>query len=136
MASTAHPANTAPQGVSERRRHGRAAVRLPISATLDGDEIRILCSDVSVGGACCHSESSVPVMTRLDVALRLPPDGAPAGAPITAEELHLHAVVVRCEPDPASPDLWKLAIFFLEPEPTALSRLSRYVHEHQEVRTA
>ncbi len=48
------------------------------------------------------------------------------------EELHLHAVVVRCEPDPSGPGSWNLALFFVETESTPLERLSRYLHEHHD----
>jgi hypothetical protein len=48
------------------------------------------------------------------------------------EELHLHAVVVRCEPDPSGPGSWNLALFFVETESTPLERLARYLHDHHD----
>ena len=60
----------------------------------------------------------------MDVSLELP---VGAGREDVDSLVQLQAVVVRCEPHPATPGCWSLALYFPAPEPDVRERLARYV---------
>ena len=111
----------------EKRSHGRVPARLPMEADLDGRRVQILAVNLSEGGAYCCSQTPFPLMTRLEVSLELPANGAEQ----KAAPLRMQAVVVRCEPHPTAGANWNLALFFASPEPAARERLERFVRSRR-----
>ena len=93
---------------------------------LDGNRVEIVCANLSAGGAYCRCPTKFAPMTRLDVALELP--GTEEIHP--RDLLHVSAAVVRCDPDPAGPGLYNLALFFLDPAPEVQDRLAHFIAQH------
>ena|SRR5712691_11729649 len=124
VTSRAAPKAPSASRQKERRSHDRVAAKLPISANLDGKTVPILVVNLSEGGARGCSEVPFPIMTRLEVSLELP-EGRKGKRP--QEPLRMRAVVVRCEPHPTVGANWNLALFFVDPDPSARERLARYI---------
>ena len=112
---------------SEKRRHPRIQDCLTLrSRSPEGESSEMSTSDLSLGGASVVSHRFLPLMTRVEVILHLPPD-SDAGArprPVKAE-----AVVVRVEPpEPVETgSSYRLALFFSHLDPPDRSALARYL---------
>ena len=104
--------------------HARVSASLPFATRHEGRLVRIETDNLSEGGAYCRSDVRFPVMTRMDVSLELP---VGAGREDVDSLVHLQAVVVRCDPHPATEGTWSLALFFSAPEPDVRERLASYV---------
>ncbi|MFQ5669260.1 MAG: PilZ domain-containing protein [Acidobacteriota bacterium] len=105
-----------PRG-DEKRLHDRVQDRLTLQ-TLSSDHgtIRMETTNLSLGGVYCHSDRSIPPMTRLRLSIFLPSsDGRPAKLHYPLE---VDAVVVRSDPLdrplPGLPDSQPAASFFPE----------------------
>ena len=123
--STPRSSGRAPGSDSrERRVHPRITASLPFATQLDGRHVRIETDNLSEGGAYCRSEARFPVMTHMDVSLELPTG---AGREDVDGQVHLQAIVVRCDPHPQASGLWSLALYFPAPEPDVREKLARYV---------
>ena len=109
----------------ERRREPRVAVQLPLRFTFAGKTIDTRIRDLSNSGICFHTPQPLPVMTRMQMTLRLP-EGR-RSTPIT-----LVGVVVRCsETRGRGKRPFDAAIFFEDVWPaSARVRLRRFVDEH------
>jgi hypothetical protein len=124
MTARARTGDTTNDAGKERRQHDRVPTRLPLDADVEGQRFQIETSNLSAGGAYCHSDRRFPVMARLEVSVDLPSDRG-------GELLRFAAVVVRCVKDGAHPGGWNLALFFPDLDPAARIRLAQFVQAHQ-----
>ena len=113
---------------TDRRQHPRVPVRFPIVAYRDDRQGRLVASNISIGGACCRSESRYPPQTRL----RLHLDISGGRGERESEPFELEAVVVRCEPQPREQGVWDVAVSFQQPEPRTSQRLTRFIRAQQD----
>ncbi|MFB3909039.1 MAG: PilZ domain-containing protein [Candidatus Eisenbacteria bacterium] len=115
-------------GVTDRRRHKRAAIRLqsefgdPVSPT------RIETVDFSAGGFSCWMGRAVRPLTRL--ALRF---DFPAFAEETPRTIECEGIVVRCEKRPDGVLPWSMAAAFTSLRPADRDFLERYIDWHETV---
>lgn len=109
-------------GGSERRRHPRVTVDLPITISLADGEHEARLRDVSRAGICFFLDRRVPEMTLLRMRLDLP--GTAGGARAAIEG---RGVVVRCEALSPHVDHYEVAVFLDELGPEARERLEAYV---------
>ena len=108
-----------PKSISERRQSIRIAQSLPFKIGGEGYEIAAMTVNVSAHGALCVVDRSIPVMTRLRVALTLP---------TSAKEKVIHAtgVVVRNEADPDSGKHF-IALYFSQIKPADQKVLNQHI---------
>ena len=86
----------------EKRRHPRVLDRLTIRSSAPGyDPAEMITTNLSLGGACVVSRRFLPLMTRVEVTLHLPPESEAEARP---RAVKAEAVVVRVEPAQPSPD--------------------------------
>ncbi len=102
---------------TERRRHPRISIRLPIThqpAGADGDCSRDFTSDISPGGVRFVTAGDAPeVGRRLTIELSIPPG---MGHFPYAGKIHGLATVLRCEAAARSPlPCWSVAAQFGRP---------------------
>ncbi|MEQ8767734.1 MAG: PilZ domain-containing protein [Planctomycetota bacterium] len=106
---------------SERRRHPRVRVDLPLSLSFETQETEVQIKDLSLSGVCCRTPFEMNEMTQVQIAMELPMD-EPAS-------IEIRGVVVRCEPiEDQEPPIHDLAIFFTEFQGESQQRLAEYLH--------
>ena len=111
----------------EKRRHPRVTDRLTLhSASAETGSVEMSTTNLSLGGAHVVSDHYMPLMTRVEVTLHLPPDsGLESGPrPVRAE-----AVVVRIHPQEPRSDChsFEMALFFSRMENRDRTALARYL---------
>jgi PilZ domain-containing protein len=111
----------------EKRSHPRVKDRLTLRSTspVQGAS-EMSTTDLSLGGAHVVASRFVPLMTRVEITLLLPPeDGIESGPrPMRAE-----AVVVRVHPpsEQAATEHYHIALFFSHMEQRDRNALARYL---------
>ena len=111
-----------PKPVLERRRSVRVPEELPFRIGHDDYETLAKTLNISVHGALCLVDKSIPLMTQLAVALTLPPSkGIKRG-----RLLRMKGVVVRRDKDISS-DQHFLAIYFSEIKSEDREALRRFI---------
>ncbi len=111
----------------EQRRYPRVTDRLTLrSSTPERGVAEMTTTNLSLGGAQVLTSRYMPLMTRVEITLHLPPDDG-AGArprPVKAE-----AVVVRINPPAASRGAtsYEMALFFSRMEQQDRTALARYL---------
>jgi PilZ domain len=111
----------------ERRRHPRLQDRLTLrSSSPETGSLDMSTTDLSLGGVQVVTSRYLPLMTRVEVILHLPPDaGQDSGPrPVKAE-----AVVVRILPPAPSPQTrsFEMALFFSRMEQQDRTALAHYL---------
>ena len=114
----------------EKRGSPRVAADLKLHLDAEGEMVEMQVSNVSLGGAYCHSPRPIEAMTKIEVVLELPAeDGA-------VEPLRTEAVVVRAERESAcdGKDIpsYHLALWFQRMSQEHRTQLMRYLgtYEH------
>ena len=107
---------------TERRRHPRVAVELPLRFTFGGKTIDSRIVDLSKAGIRFHTPQPLPVMSRMQLTL-----GLPEGKRTT--RITIVGVVVRCAEVRGRRGLpFDAAIFFEDVSPaSARNRLNEFV---------
>lgn len=111
----------------EKRRHPRVKDRLTLrSASAETGPVEMSTTNLSLGGAHVLSNRYMPLMTRVEVTLHLPPDGGPDSGP---RPVRAEAVVVRIHPqDPGGESRsFEMALFFSRMENPDRTALARYL---------
>jgi len=111
---------------TEKRQHPRIKDRLTLrSSSPDSGSSEMATTDLSLGGANVVSGRYLPLMTRVEVTLMLPPEPSESGP----RPVHAQAVVVRVQPpeEHASLRQYQLALFFSHMEQLDRNALSRYL---------
>lgn len=107
---------------AERRRYPRVPADLPLRLTFKDHTVQTRILDLSTSGIRFATPDSLPVMSRVQIALELP---ARAGG--GTDPLAITGVVVRCDRTAASGGHFDTAIFFEELSGTARMRLEQFV---------
>ena len=108
---------------TERRRHPRVAVELPLRFTFGGKTIDSRIVDLSKAGIRFHTPEPLPVMSRMQLTL-----GLPEGKRTT--RITIVGVVVRCVRGRRGLP-FDAAIFFEDVSPaSARNRLNEFVGSH------
>ena len=111
----------------EKRRYPRIPDRLSVrSASPDHGAAEMTTTNLSLGGACVVSRRFLPLMTRVEVTLHLPPESEEEARP---RAVKAEAVVVRVEPARPGPEdaAYELALFFSRLEAPDRLALGRYL---------
>ena len=118
--------------VKERRIHERHATNVNLQGTPDrgGIVVRMVASNLSLGGLYCTSITDFPEMTRLAVRLMLPIDHSET----ESEPVDLEAVVVRREEVRGAngPPRYDFALYFTNVDASAQEQLKRYLNHRSE----
>ena len=117
----------------EKRSHPRVKDRLTLRSTSSAQGAsEMSTTDLSLGGAQVVASRFVPLMTRVEVTLLLPPEeGIESGPrPVRAE-----AVVVRVHPPApqAETEHYQIALFFSHMEQRDRNALARYLSSQSRV---
>ena len=112
-----------PKSILERRRSVRIQEKLPFKIGSAEFEITAETVNISLHGALCVLEKSLPLMTQLAVGLTLPGAGNKRG-----KTLHIKGVVVRRDKDPQA-ERYVTAIFFSDIKKEDQETLSRFITE-------
>ena len=109
----------------EKRSHPRIKDRLTLRSTSSGAG-EMSTTDLSLGGAHVIASRFLPLMTRVEVTLLLPPEEGIDSGP---RPVRVEAVVVRVHPSEAQPTVehYEVALFFSRMEQRDRSALSRYL---------
>ncbi len=88
-------------------------------------------TNLSLGGAHVISRRFLPLMTRVEVALLLPPEDGPGTRP---RPVRAEAVVVRVAPSEHSPasERYEMALFFSRMDAPDRTALARYLSSQSE----
>ena len=109
----------------ERRKYPRVFESVPCELAVGPSSWVTQAKNLSCGGVLCLLSVALPLMTKLEVTLRLPKVGQ-GGVP---EAIRCIGVVVRQEPDPtpgASPS-FQTAIYFSDLEQEDRRRIAEFV---------
>ena len=118
----------------EKRRHPRVRDRLTLrTSSAETGSVEMSTTNLSLGGAHVVSNRYMPLMTRVEVTLHLPPD---AGIESRPRPLKAEAVVVRVHPPAPSPGSrsFEMALFFSRMEPHDRTALARYLSDQPQGR--
>jgi hypothetical protein len=111
-------------GFQERRRHGRARIRM--EAILEGDRpeesVRLQVENFSVGGFFCRMNRMMKPMTRLGITFQFPPYAEHPPRAIEGS-----ALVVRCQKSADPEDGYEMAACFTYLPPDAAAHIQGYV---------
>lgn len=116
-------------GISERRRNRRAAVRMRIQGDAEGIG-RMETLNLSAGGFYCRIDHAVEPLTRLGLRFVFPAFGRDHAESRTVD---CEAIAVRCERDPESDSAYRLAACFIELSRADRRLISDYVDWYAEV---
>ena len=113
-------------GSEEKRRHPRVHDRLTLRSFFETGSVEMATTNLSLGGAHVVTGRFMPLMTRVEVTLHLPPE---VGVESRPRPVKAEAVVVRVEPP--SPDSgagsFEMALFFSRMEQQDRAALARYL---------
>ena len=118
----------------EKRRHPRLQDRLTLRSTCpETGSLEMSTTNLSLGGAHVVTSRYMPLMTRVEVTLHLPPD---AGAESRPRPLKAEAVVVRIHPPAPNhgSGSFEMALFFSRMEQQDRSALARYLSDQLQAR--
>jgi hypothetical protein len=109
----------------------RGAVRIPAQLAMeirinDVDTARVESLNVSANGVYFSSDTYIPVLTRLDITLDLPP-GEPSDKP--GDKVVCTGVVVRTEPEDEIPGTsqYQIACYFTSIDEADKETLESYI---------
>lgn len=110
----------------ERRRYARSRKGFPAIRDDGGPGVLNHIDNISATGVLCHTVKPIALMTRMSIALELPP---PFKGRIECE-----GVVVRCEPHEVGDDHFKVAILFTKINESDRDAIHQFVE--QDLRSA
>ena len=105
-----------PKSILERRRSIRITEVLAFRIGNKDYEMEARTLNISCHGAMCVVDKDIPMMTQLDIALKLPGQ----------KMIRVKGVVVRKEEDPLN-EKFHVAIFFSEISPYDTKRLRQFI---------
>ena len=111
----------------EKRRHPRVQDRLTLrSSSPETGSVEMSTTNLSLGGAHVVTNHYMPLMTRVEVTLHLPPAAGLESRPLPVKA---EAVVVRVLPPAPSPGFrsFEMALFFSHMEQHDRNALARYL---------
>jgi len=111
----------------EKRRHPRVQDRLTLrSSSPETGSVEMSTTNLSLGGAHVVTNHYMPLMTRVEVTLHLPPEAGHESRPLPVKT---EAVVVRVLPPAPGPGFrsFEMALFFSRMEQPDRSALARYL---------
>ena len=111
----------------ERRRHPRLEDRLTLrSSSPDAGSLDMSTTNLSLGGVQVVTSRYLPLMTRVEVTLHLPPDGGQDTGP---RPVKAEAVVVRVLPPAPTHESrsFEMALFFSRMEQQDRTVLAHYL---------
>ena len=111
----------------DKRKHPRFRDRLTLrSLSQDHEVAEMSTTDLSLGGVHVVASRFLPLMTRVEITLLLPPEEATDSGP---RSVRAEAVVVRIHPPQAETvtDHYLIALFFSRMEQRDRSALARYL---------
>ena len=112
---------------AERRRHRRISVRLPLQLTVRDQTVDTHIVDLSESGIRLRTPASLPLMTRVQIALELPAKKPGEGT----SAVGITGVIVRCvQVDDDSSVPYDTAIYFEDLPDSARGRITRYMQTH------
>jgi len=116
----------------EKRSHPRIKDRLTLRSQAPGSG-EMSTTDLSLGGAHVIASRFLPLMTRVEITLLLPPE---EGTDTGPRAVRAEAVVVRVEPPAAqaTAEHYEMALFFSRMGPHDRSALSRYLSSQTQAR--
>ena len=120
--------------IQEKRRHPRVLDRLTLrSSSAETGSVEMSTTNLSLGGAHVVTNHYMPLMTRVEVTLHLPPD---AGIESRPRPLKAEAVVVRIDPPAPEPRSrsFEMALFFSRMEQHDRTALARYLTDQRRER--
>jgi len=115
---------------NEKRRHPRVRDRLTLrSSSPEAGSVDMSTINLSLGGVQVITQRYLPLMTRVEVTLHLPPEAGRESGPVPVKS---EAVVVRIQPAHPTPESrsFEMALFFSRMEQRDRSVLSRYLSTH------
>jgi len=118
----------------EKRRHPRLQDRLTLRSSCPGTgSLEMSTTNLSLGGAHVVTSRYMPLMTRVEVTLHLPPDAGVESRPLP---LKAEAVVVRIHPPAPNHGArsFEMALFFSRMERQDRSTLARYLSDQLQAR--
>lgn len=109
----------------ERRKFPRVCETIPCQIGLGTSSLPAVTQNISCAGALCVLSQSIPLMTKLDIALMLPA----VSSALSPERIHCVGVVVRVESaiDPGGERSFLIAIYFSEISPENRRRIAEFV---------
>jgi hypothetical protein len=114
--------------MKEKRGNPRIAADLRLHLDSQGEMVEMQVSNVSLGGAYCHSPRDIEPMTKIEVVLELPGDDGPV--PVRTE-----AVVVRSERQVAceghDTPSYRLALWFQRMHEDHREQLMRFLGDYE-----
>lgn len=114
----------------EKRRHPRVQDRLTLrSSSPELGSVEMSTTNLSLGGVQVITNHYMPLMTRVEVTLHLPPEAGLESRPLPVKA---EAVVVRVLPPAPGPEIrsFEMALFFFRMEQHDRSALARYLSTH------
>jgi c-di-GMP-binding flagellar brake protein YcgR len=108
---------------SERRQYPRIETSIQMNLKADKRNVSAETINLSLSGACCRVNRSIEMMTRLEIVLMLPHEGAPDDVMYVECE----GIVVRNE---EKANGHHVAIFFNEIECNEKQKLAAYIDSH------
>ena len=111
---------------SERRRHPRVSIELPLRLTLQDGTVDSHIVNLSESGIRLRTPSPLPLMTRVQIALELPDKAGSSGAAAVA----ITGVIVRCVETPGQDNPYDTAIFFEDLSDSARGHIARFVQSN------
>jgi len=111
----------------EKRSHPRVKDRLTLRSTSpEAGASEMSTTDLSLGGAQVVASRFVPLMTRVEVTLLLPPEEGIDSGP---RPVRVEAVVVRIHPPEPNSEIeqYQIALFFSHMEQRDRNALARYL---------
>ncbi len=112
-----------PKPIQDRRRSLRVEERIAFKIGTKDFEIEAETINISKGGALCILNKPVAAMTKLDIALSLPPYKKSA---YSKKTIYLKGVVVRCQ-EGSERNKYYTAIYFSEGQPSDLKSLGDFI---------
>ena len=109
----------------ERRRSIRIHEALEFHIGHGSYDTRAVSTNISLHGAMCFVDKSIPVMTQVEIALSLPGNSS-----LKPKKLNLKGVVVRIHEDRLQRGKFSIAIYFSEMKPADKKTLQNFI-EHR-----
>ncbi len=104
----------------DRRKYARSKRCKPVVVDDGGPGVLNHVDNISGNGVLCHTVKPLPLMTKLRMALEIPPHNGRESRRVECE-----GIVVRCDPHDLGDDHFKVAILF-----TDISSEDREAIEH------
>lgn len=110
---------------ADRRKHPRISEAIPCRAKLGACLYEAHTRNLSCGGALCQFLEPIPLMTKLEIAIELPP----VSPGFSSHWIHCVGVVVRQDPQMGSEGArsYLTALYFSELKPEDRQEIAEFV---------